>query len=69
MLKKPSRRPPFTRSARQPLTYDFFRFLRRPLHGRLHALVFTQTPVEVRVISFRKANRREVLRYEQATQP
>lgn len=39
------------------------------LHGRLHALVFTQTPVGVRVISFRKANRREVQRYEQATQP
>ena len=39
------------------------------LHGRLHALVFTQTPAVVRVISFRKANRREVLRYEQATQP
>jgi uncharacterized DUF497 family protein len=33
---------------------------------RLHAVVFTPTPGGVRVISFRKANRREVRKYEQA---
>lgn len=33
---------------------------------RLHALVFTRTCDGIRVISFRKANQREVRRYEQA---
>ena len=39
------------------------------LDGRLHALVFVETLHGIRVISFRKANKREVKRYEQATQP
>jgi uncharacterized protein len=34
--------------------------------GRLHALVFTETTTGIRVISFRKANEREVKRYEQS---
>lgn len=38
------------------------------LHGRLHALVFTETDKGIRVISFRKANKREVKTYEQETQ-
>ena len=36
--------------------------------GRLHALVFSETAKGIRVISFRKANKREVKRYEQETQ-
>lgn len=36
------------------------------LGERLHALVFTETKVGIRVISFRKANKREERRYEQA---
>jgi uncharacterized DUF497 family protein len=32
--------------------------------GRVHVVVFTETAVGVRVISFRKANRREVSEYE-----
>ena len=39
------------------------------LDGRLHALVFAATARGIRVISFRKANQREVCRYEKATQP
>ena len=35
------------------------------LAGRVHSLVFTETSNGIRVISFRKANRREVKRYEQ----
>lgn len=35
---------------------------------RVHALVFVETPTGIRVISFRKANKREVKRYEQASQ-
>lgn len=35
------------------------------LEGRLHVLVFSQVPGGIRVISFRKANKREVKRYEQ----
>ena len=31
---------------------------------RVHALVFTRTPDGIRVISFRKANKREVRQYE-----
>lgn len=38
------------------------------LTGRLHAMVFTETTNGIRVISFRKANKREVKRYEQETQ-
>ena len=34
------------------------------IEGRLHALVFTETVDGVRVISLRKANAREVKRYE-----
>ena len=36
---------------------------------RLHALVFTPRVGQVHVISLRKANRREVKRYETQTQP
>ena len=35
------------------------------LENRLHALVFTETPKGIRVISFRKANKREITIYEQ----
>jgi uncharacterized DUF497 family protein len=37
------------------------------IHDRLHVLVFTVTPVGIRVISLRKANHREVRRYEAQT--
>lgn len=37
------------------------------LDGRMHALVFTETAKGIRVISLRKANKREVLIYEQET--
>lgn len=37
------------------------------LDGRLHVLCFTGTKDEMRVISLRKANAREVRRYEKAT--
>lgn len=37
------------------------------LDGRLHALVFVEIEDGIRVISLRKANRREVGHYEQAT--
>ncbi len=33
------------------------------LHGRLHVLCFAEAPDGIRVISFRKANSREVSRY------
>ena len=36
---------------------------------RLHALVFTPRAGQAHVISLRKANRREVKRYETQTQP
>jgi len=39
------------------------------LSGRLHALVFVETATGIRVISFRKANKREVRHYEQANRP
>ncbi len=35
------------------------------VQGRVHALVFSETATGIRVISFRKANAREVKRYEQ----
>lgn len=38
------------------------------LAGRVHAVVFTETDNGIRVISFRKANKREVKRYEQEIQ-
>lgn len=34
------------------------------LNGQLHALVFTETADGIRIISFRKANSREVKKYE-----
>jgi uncharacterized DUF497 family protein len=37
------------------------------LDHRVHALVFSETARGIRVISFRKANKREVHRYEQET--
>ena len=37
------------------------------LNGRVHALVFTETASGIRVISFRKANPREVKDYEQTS--
>jgi uncharacterized DUF497 family protein len=37
------------------------------LDGRVHSLVFTEIAKGIRVISFRKANKREVKRYEQET--
>lgn len=37
------------------------------LGSRLHVLCFTPVPGGIRVISFRKANSREVKRYEQAS--
>ena len=39
------------------------------LDGVLHVLIFTMREEALRVISFRKANKREVRRYEEATQP
>lgn len=39
------------------------------LVGRIYALVFVETEVGIRVISFRKANKREVRQYEQASKP
>lgn len=38
------------------------------LDKRLHALVFVETAHGIRVISFRKANKREVAHYESQTQ-
>ena len=35
------------------------------LHGRLHAVVVTPRKDELRIISFRKANRKEEKLYEQ----
>ena len=35
------------------------------LDGRLHSVIFTEVSKGIRVISFRKANQREVKRYEQ----
>lgn len=37
--------------------------------SRVHSLVFIEVADGIRVISFRKANKREVKLYEQATQP
>lgn len=38
------------------------------IEDRVHALVYVETASGIRVISFRKANKREVRRYEEATQ-
>ncbi len=38
------------------------------LAGRVHSLVFVETSTGIRVIRFRKANSREVNRYEQEAQ-
>jgi uncharacterized DUF497 family protein len=38
------------------------------LDGRLYALVYVEAAIGIRVISFRKANKREVRQYEEATQ-
>ena len=38
------------------------------MDGKLHALVFTETATGIRVISFRRANKRENDLYEKATQ-
>jgi uncharacterized DUF497 family protein len=39
------------------------------IHDRLHVLVYTVTPDGIRVISLRKANSREVKRYEAQAKP
>lgn len=39
------------------------------LDDRLHVLCFTETPSGIRVISFRKANSREIKRYEKTQAP
>ncbi len=55
---------------KQDARYDYGEFRFRALgylDGRMHALVFTETAKGIRVISFRKANKREVLTYEQET--
>ena len=45
--------------------YGEVRYVAYGLCGqRVHALVFTRTPDDIRVISFRKANTREVRDYE-----
>ena len=40
-----------------------------PVGDRVHALVFVETESGIRVISFRKANEREVKSYEQEAKP
>jgi len=48
--------------------YDELRILSfAPIHNRIHALCWTQRGENVRIISLRKANRREVMKYEQTT--
>ena len=48
-------------------SYGEVRYVAYGLCGqRVHALVFTRTPDDIRVISFRKANKREVRQYENA---
>lgn len=39
------------------------------LHGRLHVLCFAETSDGIRIISFRKANNREVKRYAKVQTP
>ncbi|MFM9912031.1 MAG: BrnT family toxin [Methylophilaceae bacterium] len=38
------------------------------LNGRVHMLIFVETVKGIRVISLRKANKREVKQYEQQTE-
>lgn len=38
------------------------------LAGRVHSLIFCETTEGIRVISLRRANKREIRRYEQETQ-
>ena len=38
------------------------------LNGRLHAVIVTPRGADLRVISFRKANKREISAYEQETE-
>ena len=57
----------FTQDVRRDYGESRFRALGY-LDGRLHALVFTEAAEGIRVISFRKANKREVQLYEQETQ-
>ncbi len=40
-----------------------------PIDGRLHVLIFTHRPPAIRVISLRKANNKEVDKYENAPLP
>ena len=48
------------------MTYTEVRFSALGLLGdRLHSVVFVEVAKGIRVISFRKANQREVTRYEQ----
>lgn len=56
---------PDTRRDYEEPRYRAFGFI----EDRLHALVFTLREGSIRVISLRKANRREVLRYETQIQP
>jgi len=50
--------------------YPEVRFVALGLQGgRVHSLVFAQTTKGIRVISFRKANKREVRDYEKASKP
>ncbi len=54
---------PDTRRAYPEARYNAIGYL----GDRLHVLCFTPIEDGIRIISFRKANRREVKRYEQAT--
>jgi uncharacterized DUF497 family protein len=56
----------FTQDVRRDYGETRFRALGY-LDDRLHALVFTEAAEGIRVISFRKANKREVQLYEQET--
>ncbi|WP_323018616.1 BrnT family toxin [Castellaniella sp.] len=53
------------RDRRKDYTESRFQAL-GPIQGRLHVVVFTIRGVALRVISLRKANVREVARYEKA---
>ena len=37
------------------------------IRGRLHALIYTRRGTRIRIISLRKANNKEITRYEKAT--
>ncbi len=56
------------RSKHEKNDYNETRFVAYSmLDKRLHVVCFTETQAGIRVISFRKANSREVKRYEQET--